>query len=366
MTTPSPTPSAGTVNGIPIVLPPSGGSTSSTGDLYGLADWGKQTVNPGDLPFMASLVSSNKTITGDAIVKAFASADPVAIAEVQRALYLGGFYGRTSTYVPTYGQLSAEDVTAFGDAVKLAGQSAQSVSDLLLQHAKVGTLAGIDAAAQQAKVAKTVLRPHAYTIPSTGDLEAEAVNAFENILGRRAKPAEAARFAAFYTAMVAGVERGNIAAEQAAIDREYGINAGGLSQGQQRSFAQQLDQIGKPEDVGHGAAATPESQWWRGGLPGPLDGPNTPAWVQQNVTPGFGEQMGQLMSLGQAVNAATSASGGSVTPGQPNMVAEQQPEAVSVAAANFARNEHPKQAAATDMGTAIDTFMQLLGSKLGA
>lgn len=104
-----------------------------------------------------------------------------------------------------------------------------------------------------------------------------------------------------------------------------------------------------------------EDQWWRGGTLGPADGPNLPAYSTQEGT-SFGEQIAGLQSLGQSVTAAAAAKvpqagdGGGVS-----FVDEEQPEDPSVAAANFARNEHPKAAAKTDLGSALDTFFSLLG-----
>lgn len=351
--------SGGSFKGITLNVPTTG-TSSSTGDLYGLADWGQQNVNPGDLPILNALIGKGSKTTGDDIVKAFASADPTSLAEIQRALYLGGFYGQNSTYTPTYGVVSAQDVTAFGDAVKLAGQSGTSVSDLLLEHAKVGTAAGIAAAQQQFSARHTAsLAPKisAVTVPATGTLEAEAMNAFEKVLGRRAKPKEAAAFAAMYQSMVAGVQRANIAAEQQAVQQASGS---GLSTSEAVSFGQQLANIGTP-----GAAPTLEENPPPGVPRQAWDNPQERALAEQGVS-SFGQQMGQLQTLGEAVTASAAAKTPVIGGRRTAVIQEQQPEDPGVAAENFARNTHPHAAARSDLGGAVDMFLQLLGSHGGA
>lgn len=343
-TQPKPAPSGGgTFGGITLTVPPVGGSSSGA-DKYGLGVWGSQQINPGDLPVLANIIASGKTTTGDDIVKAFAGADPVTLAEMQRALYLGGFYGQSSKYTPSYGVIAPEDITAFAKAVKTAGQSGQGVSALLLNQAKIGTAAGIAAAHTQLLTAKAKAeKPSVIDVPASADLEAAAEQAFEQVLGRKARPHEAAAFAAAYQATVVGLQR-NADSQAASLAQTA---TGGLTSKQATGFDTTLQGIGQPPletpQVAHGLN--------NGG------GPIVPV---EN----FGEQLNDLQSLGTAVTEAAAAKTPAIS-AAPSSITVQEPPAVDVAAANFARAEHPKQAAGADLASTFDKFLSILGSNFG-
>lgn len=345
-TTTKPTPQPTTVAGLLSQLGSEvGGSTATKQkDLYDLGTWTGAKVNPGDLPLLGSIIAAGEQPTADNVVKAFASADPVSLAQMQRALYLGGWY--TGKYTPSYGVISPQDVSAFAHAVVTAGQSGQSVSDLLLNHAKVGMQSGIVAAQQQLATAKAkVLAPQAINVPAEGDLEAQAQQAFENVLGRKAKPKEAAAFAAAYQAMYTGIERGNIAAQAQAV----GQVSGGLTAGQATGFDSQLDQVGQPPNL--------SPQVWHGINNGESPLPSPAA--------GFSDQMGELQSLGQSV-AARMAARTPTASTSPTVIDQQTPEDATVAAADFARSTHPKGAARNDLEGAIGNFMNIITGMGGA
>jgi hypothetical protein len=328
------------------------GGTSAPPDLYGLGQWQTQNVNPGDLPFLANIVGGGQQTTGEGIVKAFAQSDPSSVATIQHALFMAGYY--TSDYTPKYGVVSPQDISAFGNAVTVAGQSGQPVAQLLEQGAAYGAAAGVQAAQQQARggASGTV------TLPNTATLEAEAVKAFQSELGKKATPQEAAQFAAYYRAMVKAQARaqtatplpGPVGTENPAdlVDEATRLHTvpmqGPIIPGTTR-----------PQVTEDGRTLVPKI--------GPIipgtDRPLVDRETGQPATAGFGEQIGGLMSLGQAVNAAV----GTAQPG--GITFQDSVVDPSVAASNFARNLHPQDAAANDVANTFNMFLSLLGSHFG-
>lgn len=337
---PTPDPNSGVGPGGLTLVAPTGG-TSSGASKYGMGQWGSATIDPGDLPFLSSIISTGQNTTGDSIVQAFAGANPQDVATIQHALLMAGYY--TAKYVPTYGVIGPKDVAAFGHLVTTAGQAGESVSKLLLDGAAYGSEAGIAAAqAQKAKVAEVRL-------PNTTDLEAAATAAFQQVLGHKAGPKEQAAFAAAYRAMSAGIQR---TANQQMYDATDpgGATSGGadptklvenaLTTPEQRLAMRQqnnpnLDPV-LAHELGTGQA--------------PPDIPNAP----------FSDQIGGLMHLGQQELA------GSAQPTGLTQVETDTPVDPATAAANFARSQHPKSAAANDVANVFDMFLSLLNGQAGA
>lgn len=351
MTSPSPTPAptSASIGGITLSVPSGASSgSSSSGDLYGLGAWGSQKVAVGNLPLPAQLiVGTDGTLTGDDLVKGFASADPQSIASIQRALYLGGYYSAKG-YQPSYGIIKPEDVAAFGQAVTVAGQSQQPLSDVLLSGAKYGTVAGVAAARSQTTAAKAQVAT--ITLPNQQDLEATAMQAFQQQLGRKPTAAEAAAFASSYRAMSAGMQRAN---NQAQYDL---TTSGGQTAGLTAAEAQ--------ADTNHALGVGDT-------IPGhPVDTSAVdalgPAKVVPDITdptsPSFSQQLQSLQTVAQEVaqQALPDTTGGGLT-----QITQESPESPDVAAMNFARNENPNRAAAKDTATAFDSFLNILSSHFG-
>lgn len=339
MTAPTPAPTSGTFGGITLTLPKT--TTTSTADLYGLGDWGKQNIPVGSLPFPIT-VGPKGNATGDSILKAFAQSDPGSIAEVQRALYLGGYY--SSTYTPTYGVIKPEDLSAFASAVTSAGKQQSPVADVLLAGAQYGTAAGVAAARQQATAQKA--ETATVSVPNAQDLEAEALTAFQNTLGHKPTPAEAAAFAATYQAMSVGTQRANNQAE-------YNASNGPGSQG--GITASQSDQL--QSEIGQSAAPTPFQQH------AAAEGPVADNEDVADQPPSFASQLNSLGQIAQTAAQEAVPSGSSA--GGLTQVDQQSVEDPSVAATNFARNSDPNQAAAKDTASAFDTFLGLLSQNFG-
>lgn len=347
---PGPTDSSGVgPGGITLVAPTTSGTTTG-GSLYGLGQWGKQTVDPGDLPFLSGIVSTGGNTTGDSIVQAFAGAAPDQVATIQHALYMAGYYPKT--YAPKYGVISPTDVSAFGHLVTTAGQAGQPVAALLAQGAAYGAAAGIAAAqAKAAGKAKTV----AVNLPNATDLEAAAVAAFQKELGHKASPQAAAAFAAQYRAMSAGIQR---TANQQVYDASAGVNPD-VPQGDPAKMVQH-------------AVTTPDQRLAQSQQNNPDLGPvlahelGTGYPVPKVPDTPFADQIGGLMKLGQKLADPGSAQQQGGQQGGLTQVDVESPVSPDVAALNYARNTHPNQAAANDVAGAFDMFLSLLFNGVGA
>lgn len=317
------------------------GSSASTADLFGLGTYGQQKVNPGDLPFLTDILASGGATTADAIVKAFLAASPDKVATIQHALVMAGFY--PSSYTPKYGIVSPEDRDAFDKAVTLAGQSGQAVSSLLEQGAAYGASAGIAAAQSQSQQGKVAT----VTLPNTQNLENAAITAFQNELGRKATPKEAAAFAAAYRAMSGGMQRQqnqqtfdatNPPAPSTLQGNPMQIADSAMqSPAEQKALAEQNPPGMNPtlaHELGTGQPA-----------------PTVPATS-------FSGQIGGLMGVGQQL--AASQAGSAAPSGGLTQLMQDSPVDPSVAAANFARNTHPQAAAANDVATTFQAFLSML------
>jgi hypothetical protein len=333
MTHPTPAPTSGTgPGGITLTVPTGSGSSSSSADLYGLGVWGAQTVNPGDLPFLAGIIGQGKTTTGDAVVKAFLAAPADQVATVQHALYMAGYYPKT--YIPKWGVIGPADRTAFGQAVTIAGQSGAPVTSVLEQGAEYGAEAGI-AAAQASTTSQA--RTATVNLPNTTDLEALAIKAFQSALGHKASPKQAAAFAAAYRAMSAGVQRN---ANTDVYNAQVGTNPTPI-QGDPTQLVHDAAGLGTPYTYHQGDSESAAEQGLRNAQP-----------------QGFSGQIGGLMTLGQSIAASSAA--GSAQQGGLTQVTTESPVSPDVAAENYARNTHPKQAAANDVANTFQTFLGLL------
>lgn len=322
-------------------------NTGSAKSLYGMGDWGSQTVNPGDLPVTVNTIAQGQATTGDAVVEAFAHGSPDQIATIQHALMMAGTYYPQS-YTPKYGVVSQQDIAAFAEAVKTAGQAGQAVSSLLEGQAKAGATMGITAAQQQNSTKASVAT---VTLPNTQDLEAEAIKAFQQVLGRKATPKEAAGFAALYRGMAAGLQRAQNQQQYDATNPP--VNAA-LAAADPQALTDQATSV-----VSHGTQLAPK----------PLgqsmhDTDFQPTQQTTLVNPAdFSTQVGGLMSLGQAV-AAAQQTPGSAGGGLTQITQDSLPNA-AVAAENYARNVNPKGAAATDTANTFNTFLSLLQRNFG-
>lgn len=337
MTQPTPAPSSGVgPGGLTLVAPPASGSTGSNADLYGLGVWGSQTVNPGDLPFLTGIVATNGKTTGDAILKAFLSAPADQVATVQHALYMAGYYPKTFT--PKWGVITPEDRSAFGQAVTIAGQSGAPVTSILTQGAAYGAAAGI--AAAQASTASQA-RTATVNLPNTTDLEALASKAFQDALGHKASPKQAAAFAAAYRSMSAGVQRND---NQTLYNAQVGV--------QPTTIQGDPEQLVRDATIDPGQAGVVRV----GGAHG-NEGVDFVPTRTADTPKSFSGQVGGLMSLGQSIAAS---SAGSAQQGGLTQVTTESPVSPDVAAENYARNLHPNQAAASDVANTFQTFLGLL------
>lgn len=353
-TTPSPAPSG--LLGSILSEVGSSGTTKAPTDLYGLGEWGTQTINPGDLPILTAIIGSGQATTGNAIMAAFAQADPASQATIQRALYLGGYYS-SKTYTPTYGVIKPQDMTAFGSALVVAGKTTAPLSGVLLSGAQYGITAGVTAAQQNAKAATAKIE-----LPNVQTLEADAMSAFQQVLGRKATPSEAAAFAAQYRAMSAGTQR---AANQALYDTK----TGGLTQSQETGLQGELAQVGEPVTPGSATSAENDFPWVQGG--GATPGSATSAendqqqgFLDSQQSPyesnDFGSEMNDLGSIAQQAQAQA-------IPGATGLsqVTVNDPEDPTAAAENFAENADPKAAAGTDLAGQFHNLLSILGSSTG-
>lgn len=345
--TPDPTSVEGLLDALNNENAPSGASSSAK-DLFGLGEWSGENINPGDLPVLGSILGSGQQTTGNAIMQAFASGSPTAVAQIQRALYLGGYY--SSSYTPTYGVIGPKDITAFGNAVQIAGKTKASVSTVLLNAAQYGTAAGVAAAASQGTEAKTLT----VSLPNTQDLEAEAVKAFQAELGRKATPSEAAAFAASYRAMSAGVQR---TANQAQYDAETG--AGSITTAQAAKLQTQVSSIGAP--IPGQPVAPPDDQLT-------THAPINEQLQSEQSTPGTAPDFSQEMnSLGGVASEAQQDATPTMKSATSGLTQDEQetPESAANAAENFAQNAAPGEAEATGLANQFDNFLSILGTHFG-
>lgn len=340
---PNPAPSSGTgPGGLTLVAPPTG-TTSSGADKYGLGVWGGQPVDPGDLPFLTSIVGQGKQTNGDSILQAFLQAPSEQVATIQHALYLAGYYPKTFT--PKWGVITSQDRNAFGQAITLAGQAGAPVSSLLESQASYGAAAGI--AAAQANVSQSTAKTATINMPNATDLEALATKAFQDALGRKATPKEAAQFAASYRAMSAGVQR---AGNQTVYDAGTPQLTPALQNADPATLVDQAV-----------AGTNPVQQ--HPDLAKLLSLGVGPDLTNQTQPASFSQQVGGLMQLGQQV--ATAQAGSAQQTGLTQIPVEQ-PISPDVAAANYARNTHPNRAAASDLANTFNQFLNIiLGSGLG-
>lgn len=325
--------------GITLVAPETTGSTSTS--LYGLGQWGDQTVDPGDLPFLSSIIATGQTTTGDAIVRGFASASPGDVATIQHALLMAGYY--TANYTPRYGVVGPQDVAAFGHLVTTAGQSGQPVAALLVQGAAYGAQAGIAAAQAETQGAAKVAQVR---LPNATTLEAAATAAFQKELGHKAGPQEAAAFAAAYRAMSAGMQRTANQAMYDATTPDQTI-AGGV--------------VGNPQKLVERALTTPEQRL----AMSQQNNPNLSPILAHELGTGhappeippasLSDQIGGLMKLGQDITDP-----GSAAPTGLTQIETETPVDPRTAAINYARNAHPNAAAANDVANVFDLFLNLL------
>lgn len=345
----------------------------SSGSKYGLNKViAGSEVNPGDLPFLSSVIQSGKPTTAEEILKAFATAKPDQIATIQRALFMAGYY--TSNYAPQYGVIRPQDVAAFGKVVTVASQSSQPVSQLLLDGAKYGAQAGLQAAQAQVQGAGRQSAVASVNLPNTQDLEALALKAFQSALGHKASPKDAARFAAYYRAHSAAVQRQANQQQYdaqnpvisdtdplASIDPDKAIDqATGLHT--QPMAGPIIPHTARPRITDDGQQVVPETGPIVPGSKRPLVDRTT----GEPVEPGFDEQIGGLMTLGQAVAASQDAEQqGSAEGGGLTQYDVEAPISPDVAAENYARNTHPNEAAANDVANTFNVFLSLLAGNFG-
>lgn len=364
---PTPAPSGGSFGGITLTVPDT--KSKSQGDLYGVGQWGSQPVDAGDLPFVIT-AKGNKP-TADDVIKAFAgTSDPQVIAQIQQALYLGGYY--SSTYTPTWGVIKPEDVSAFGNATILAGQQGASVSSVLLQGAQYGTAAGVAAAkAAAVPASKTVAEVR---LPNTTDLEALAIKTAQQALGHKMNPQEAAAFAAAFRAYSAGIQRAAnenmFAAQTNAYEQHAAAKAGksGTS-GQAVAAGASAPPANFADPTSFDAmppGATPVAPNFSDptsfdALPPGATAPAGGSAQAGAQGPSFAEQMA---TLGQVAAQAQSQA---LTGAQPTLTQVQMetPMDPAVAAENYARNTHPDQAAAKDVSNVFSDFLSLLSGHFG-
>jgi len=183
---------------------PSGGS--------GLGSWGNAKID------VTGVLPGGQLTLDEAMLRFIRAArdNPGMLATVQRALWLGGFYGKNP---PQFGLLTQPDQAAFADALltlargneadKPADPNAPAppgmgLSQFLTQQARLGKQLSPLAAVEKTKTVAEV------KLPNPQDLYAVARQAFSRVLGRTASAAEQQAFADYFTSVYGSTVKGGM------------------------------------------------------------------------------------------------------------------------------------------------------------
>lgn len=219
---PRPVPGAPAGKGGGIAFKPPITTPDSSGNVFGIDDQLAGTkVGAGGLFPMPE----NATVL-DA-VKAFSTLahnNPGLAAQIQRRLWLSGYYG-SSTTPPTLGVIGGDDLKAFQSAAGTAARTETDLDQMLKQGAQRGQYDGVAAQiAAQLKAREPNVLQKADPRALSHNIDAQ----FQQMMGRKATPAEKAAFVTAFQAADVHVQQGNIDARNAAnAQQQNAIRAAG-------------------------------------------------------------------------------------------------------------------------------------------
>jgi hypothetical protein len=354
----------------------SAANPTSSGSLYGLPSEAQNAqFDVSGLPGLGS-----GQMKGSDVLRAFLAAgqspDPQVrsiAAAIQHALYYGNYYGKSS--VPTFGEVSKDDADALGRALndlynanqaQTGGSSSgqltkMGVSQFLTSQAAIGATSGPNG--PSSAVAPQVVNVRA---PNAADVAATYQKVAQQLLGHRPDAADTAAFVNSYTQQYVANEKQNFQAQYNATVQKAQVKAAATGAAPYLPSAApspaDLMRRGEvadqnfPSGVTSTAPSTPQGLF----LQGEINDQNNPAPGGANA-PTLSDSM---MSLQDVINQQSQQSqqGG----GGPGFIAAgtNAPEDVGVAAENFARNQHPNEAAAGDLNSTFGTFLNLIGAHM--
>lgn len=346
---------------------------TQAGNLYGLN--GAEQAQKYDISGLAGLPvnASGGQATAADILKAFLAAgqssDPsvrAVAAAIQHALYYGNYYGKST--VPTFGEITHDDASAFARALadlgvanqNQAGASAtgqiggMGVSQFLTSQAAVGAANGPTGAS--AAVAPQVVNVRA---PNAADVAATYEKVAQQLLGHRPDAADTAAFVNSYTQQYVANEKANFQAQYDATVQKAQVKVQRAAQNPTLPSSPVTDpgalfRRGEVDSINNPAPSTAQGQF----LQGEIADQNQPAPGGANA-PTLADNM---MSLQDVINQNAQ----SQSVGSPSLIeaGTNAPEDVGVAAENYARNQHPAEAGAGDLNNMFGTFLSLIGAHM--
>lgn len=202
-------------------------ASSRTPDPYGVGqDWLSESIDVGGIPGLqpesthtshygqdpadkstyGTLIGGTQPLSD--VMKSFGSLRGANLAQIQQALYLGGFY--TGNYTPTLGVLHNQDLDAFRESLKIASQAGGNLAQFLGEAAKAGQEQGTKTQHNYEQLTHVL---HT-TDPNRVSQTIEA--AFSDALGRGPSKEEKARFVASFRARETAYQQQQFSAEDAA------------------------------------------------------------------------------------------------------------------------------------------------------
>ena len=352
----------------------SASNPSSGGALYGLPKEAQDAqFDVSGLPGLGS-----GQMKGSDVLKAFLAAgqspDPQVrsiAAAIQHALYYGNYYDKSS--VPTFGEVAKTDADALGRALNdlynanqaQTGGSAggqltkMGISQFLTSQAAIGATSGPNGPA--AAVAPQVVNVRA---PNAADVAATYEKVAQQLLGHRPDAADTAAFVNSYTQQYVENEKANFQAQYDATVQKAQVKAQATGAAPYLPSAApspadlmrrgEVADQNNPTGITSTAPSTPQGSF----IQGEIQNQNQPAPGGANA-PTLADSMTTLQDV---INQQSQTS----TAGAPAFIeaGTNAPENVSTAAEDFARNEHPKEAAAGDLNSTFGTFLSLIGAHM--
>lgn len=358
--TPAPSSNPGGINLDSVVASVSGGTSSSGGSSgdYGLTSEAQgATFDITGLPDLGTGKLSGKDLI-NAFLAAGTSGDPqraATVAAIQHALYFAGYY--TSSYVPTWGTAKKDDASAFAAAINdlwhaqqaptsVPGAQPITLAQWLSGQAAVGAAQGTGAKQR-----------HVVSVPNPTDVASVYKKVAQQELGHLPNAADTQAFVASFTKQY--VDAANTAAGFGQQLTAAQASLGALA-------PSTLPQSPVPYDNSSaGAAEFTQNQMFPGF---PAENPayaggsaNAAEYTQNAANPpavGSDTLPQSMQTLQDVINGQS---------GNPNGVSTASgPVSVTTAAEDFARNRHPNEAAANDLGNTLNTFLKLLAGNGGA
>lgn len=389
MATPTPVPGP-VVPGAPSLNAANGlldTGSSSGGSLYGAnSDVLGATFTVTGLPGLIPGLGNNTTATGKQIMQSFlalgqkaAAGDGNArslVAAIEYALYAAGpgvYYSASAK--PNLHSVSNVDASALGQAltdlmnVNAAGAgttsggqqggvqqftNTMSVAQFLTSQAGVSASAGPQGAAAAARSRK----PKIVHEPNPATVAAMYQKVAQNLEGERPSVEETQQFVQQYMKQY----------EQAVGLGPTGY-ANAAAYAQKTPAGQNSLVTGPPTPPPAATGGTPQQT---GGVQLPhgitATDPNSGMSPEQPVTGSADLQQSMDTLASGNPNALQTLQDviGQNTASGPAAVGVSVPESVAAAAENFARNENPTAVRQNDLGSTLDMFLNLIGSKLGA